>query len=491
MGGSKHRHSKDKLYILPSELALTQGPKVNNRPAELLPLNCCFLTLLPFKNPVCTVEGHIFDHDKIKEYVTLKGTNPVTGEPLTLNDLFSLTFSTNDKDEFQCPLSFKRFTSSSYVVTVKQSGHVYGYSTLKEVAKKESDGLMHDPLTGIPFKNSDIITLQSPHKLELRTISLFKHLSMFSSDDKEAPKQVIRGNSMYNTIVGQFDTLEAKGVEKDPKPVADKPKHSLFTTGNLSTSFTSTAINTAYTSEYRNQTVFEVREPLYALVKKQKLKAYVKLVTSDGDLNLVLHTDRVPLTCDNFLQHCEDGYYNDTIFHRCVPNFMIQGGDPTGTGRGGESAFYTRAKRDNLDEQVPKYFKDEFDNTLYHVGVGVLSMANKGKHTNGSQFFITFNTCEHLDHKHTVFGKTVGGLELLKKWSEMKVDDDERPKNPPKIIKTIVYSNPFTTVQEQEKERKDKEQVPKITQWIFDPVKQKLQSSTNNEIGYLIKKLKR
>ncbi|ORM41698.1 Peptidyl-prolyl cis-trans isomerase-like 2 [Babesia sp. Xinjiang] len=503
MGGSKHRHSKDKLYLLHTELESSLDPKVHTRAGELLPLDACALSLQPFNKPLCTPQGHVFDDNNIREYITRYGTNPVTGEPLQLTDLVPLHFTRDENNELQCPLSYKRFTPSSHVVAVLTSGYVYGYSTLKEVAKKQKDGLMYDPMTGTPFTKNDVVVLQDPHNTDARKIAEFKHIATtFARNDETKPE--IRGNELYRNTIEKFDgavdmvenhSKLFKTTDKDT--LKDRPRHARFTTSGQASSFTCTAIDPSYGTQYRPMTVLEVREPLYDLVKKQKLKGYVKLVTSDGDLNLMLHTDRVPMTCDNFLQHCEDGYYDNTIFHRCVPNFIIQGGDPTGTGRGGESAFYTRAKRENPDEEVPKYFKDEFDNTLFHVGAGVLSMANKGKHTNGSQFFITFNTCDHLDNRHTVFGKLVGGKEVLKKWENLKIDDDERPKQPPKLLKCIVYSNPFETVQNQIKEQEQQKETSKkrslsstTRNWIIHPTlkTQKENGTESDQVGYLLDK---
>lgn len=108
----------------------------------------------------------------------------------------------------------------------------------------------------------------------------------------------------------------------------------------------------------------------------------------------------------NFIQLCKSDYYNGTKFHRLVPSFIVQGGDPTGTGRGGESAFKSK-------------FKDEFDTRLKHDGRGVVSMANSGANTNGSQFFFTFQEAKHLDLKHSVFGKIVGGLSILDKIEQV------------------------------------------------------------------------
>ncbi|UKK01950.2 peptidyl-prolyl cis-trans isomerase [Theileria orientalis] len=503
MGSSKHRHSKDKLYILPSELARTQAPTVTNRPAELVPLDSCFLSLVPFTNPLCTIEGHIFDHDKIKDFVSKYGRNPVTGEILSMDDLFPLHFTKDESGFFQCPLSLKRFTSGSHIVAVRTSGNVYGYSTLKQVASKQSDGSMSDPLSGIKFTKSDLVTIQDPHNTDLRTIANFKHVNSTYFKAQKSDNE-IKGNHIYSAVMSkmverpELVDKHAKIFKNDHSGAPDRPKHELFTTGSQASSFTSTAVNPSYRVEYRNKTVFEVRLPLYEYVKKRKQKGYVKLTTSDGDLNVMLHADRVPVACDNFLQHCEDGYYDNTEFFRCVPDFMIQGGDPTNTGRGGESAFYTRAQRDGISESVPKYFRDEFDNTLFHVGMGVLSMANKGKHTNSSQFFITFNTCSHLDNVHTVFGKVVGGLDVLKRWNSLKVDDEERPLKPPRLLATVVYSNPFEDARKAlDKEREEqlleeRKRTNKNTKkWLFDASSSEASDSKRaklNEVGYLIKK---
>ncbi|KAK2195530.1 bifunctional Cyclophilin-type peptidyl-prolyl cis-trans isomerase [Babesia duncani] len=455
MGVNKNRHSKDKLYLVPSELARTQGPRKSNRPDALLPLDSCALTLRPFTEPVCTLQGHVFNKPDVAKYILTNGKNPVTFEPLGIHELIPLNFTRDSNGNFQCPLSLKTLTPSSHVVAVRQTGNVYKASALKLVAKRQSDGYMKDPLSNEPFEKSDIITLQDPLDQCRRMISTFKHVSdTFSVASKPIESQ-IQKNPTCSIILeklqqasGTRDAHEkifkeskvAKGSE-----TKNVPKHDLYTTSGQSASFTCTAMDPAYGLEYRSKTLFEARECLYREVKISKAKGYVKIITNHGDLNIMLHTDRVPLTCDNFLQHCQDGYYNDTIFHRCVPNFMIQGGDPTGTGMGGTSAFYNRAQALGIDN-VPKHIRDEFDNTLFHLGPGVVSMANKGKNTNGSQFFITFATCGHLDRIHTVFGKVVGGKELLQTWSTMAVDDHERPIDPPKILKVVICSNPFQDV---------------------------------------------
>jgi len=119
--------------------------------------------------------------------------------------------------------------------------------------------------------------------------------------------------------------------------------------------------------------------------------------TDKGDITLDLFEKQVPRTVNNFVFLAREGYYNDTIFHRVIMNFMAQGGDPTGTGAGG-----------------PGYsFKDEFNNDLRHNKPGILSMANAGPNTNGSQFFITHVPTPWLDGKHSVFGEVVDGMDVV------------------------------------------------------------------------------
>ena len=127
-------------------------------------------------------------------------------------------------------------------------------------------------------------------------------------------------------------------------------------------------------------------------------KAYTVLIETDrGDMELELYPEHAPKTVNNFVFLAREGYYDGVVFHRVISNFVIQGGDPTGTGRGG-----------------PGYrFEDELaGNPLKHER-GVISMANAGPNTNGSQFFITHSPQPHLDGNHTVFGKVVNGLDVV------------------------------------------------------------------------------
>lgn len=116
----------------------------------------------------------------------------------------------------------------------------------------------------------------------------------------------------------------------------------------------------------------------------------VVLETNLGDVQLELYWDHAPRTCKNFAELAKRGYYNGVVFHRVISDFMIQGGDPTGTGRGGTSIYGQK-------------FEDEIHPDLRFTGAGILAMANSGPNTNGSQFFITLGPTPYLDNKHTEF----------------------------------------------------------------------------------------
>ncbi len=148
-------------------------------------------------------------------------------------------------------------------------------------------------------------------------------------------------------------------------------------------------------------------------------KKYIATIeTEKGDIVAELYADKVPNTVNNFVFLAREGFYDNTAFHRVIEDFMAQAGDPTGTGRGG-----------------PGYrFADEFDATLRHDGPGVLSMANAGANTNGSQFFITFAATPWLDGRHAIFGKVTEGLDVL---LSISIRDPQTATTPGDLIKTI------------------------------------------------------
>ncbi|KII72705.1 Peptidyl-prolyl cis-trans isomerase-like 3 [Thelohanellus kitauei] len=157
----------------------------------------------------------------------------------------------------------------------------------------------------------------------------------------------------------------------------------------------------------------------------------VTLVTDVGNLKIELFCNECPKTCFNFLALCAKHYYDNCIFHRNLKDFMIQTGDPTGTGKNGKSVWGTK-------------FEDEFDSSLKHTTRGIVSMANNGPNTNNSQFFITYSKQTHLDLKYTVFGKVIDGFETLDELEKLPVDPKtHRPLNTVTIKSVIIHANPL------------------------------------------------
>lgn len=183
------------------------------------------------------------------------------------------------------------------------------------------------------------------------------------------------------------------------------------------------------------------------------------LHTTSGDISLELWAAQIPLTCRNFLQLCLDGYYDNTIFHRLVPGFILQGGDPTGTGSGGESIYdggqFAESREENgiwpMEERRGKNagkqgvgFKDEFHSRVKFNRRGLLAMANEGPDTNGSQFFVTLGDTPELQGKNTLFGRVEGEtIYNLARMGEAEVGNDDRPLYPTKITSVEVLVNPF------------------------------------------------
>ncbi|EHB10940.1 Peptidyl-prolyl cis-trans isomerase SDCCAG10, partial [Heterocephalus glaber] len=180
----------------------------------------------------------------------------------------------------------------------------------------------------------------------------------------------------------------------------------------------------------------------------------VLLKTTAGDIDIELWSKEAPKACRNFIQLCLEAYYDNTIFHRVVPGFIVQGGDPTGTGTGGESIY-----------GAP--FKDEFHSRLRFNRRGLVAMANAGPHDNGSQFFFTLGRADELNNKHTIFGKVTGDtIYNMLRLTEVDIGDEERPRNPHKIKSCEVLFNPFDDIIPREikkpKKEKPEEEVKKL-----------------------------
>jgi len=340
---------------------------------------------------------------------------------------------------------------------------VYCAQALEELCYKTKH--LHDLLTDEPFTRKDVIVLQDPTSSGSRTVERFHHmreglrpapaaasnlsahqsgdvartLKQLGSDTGGArPPTEADRRSLLAAVGGQpAGVVAASKPARDPPPGA-RPSAAaagvvggsrgggsalMRSSGACAAAFTSSAMPITT----RNEAAVAAEAPLAAA----KRKAYAALHTSLGDLNLELHADITPRAVQNFLLLAERGAYNGTVFHRSIKNFMIQGGDPTGTGRGGVSAW-----------GAP--FADEIAGRLSHDGRGVLSMANSGPKTQGSQFFVLFKSAPHLDKKHTIFGRVVGGVETtLSAMERVPTDKADRPETDIVIKGVTIFDNPF------------------------------------------------
>lgn len=228
------------------------------------------------------------------------------------------------------------------------------------------------------------------------------------------------------------------------------------TTSASSSSTLATTTDTTASSKYAKDLAYAINNPDASFPQLSsevaENEAAVKIKTTQGDITIKLFPEQAPLTVENFLTHAKNGYYNGTIFHRVIKDFMIQGGDPLGNGTGGESIW--AGKGTTIDAGYG--FKDEISAFLYNIR-GSLSMANAGAGTNGSQFFINQNTTDmssqlssskyptkivdayknggnpNLDGKHTVFGQVIEGMDIVDKIASVETDSSDKPKTDVKI----------------------------------------------------------
>ncbi|KAK2170351.1 hypothetical protein LSH36_3g17078 [Paralvinella palmiformis] len=389
----------------------TTSDEGKNSKFRRLPFFCCSLSLQPFEHPYCTKEGIIFDLMNIVPFLKQFGVNPVNGEKLNAKDLIKLSFYKNSDGKYHCPVTFRIFNENTHIVAIGPTGNVFSYEAVERLNIKP--GFWKDLLNDVAFTRKDIITIQDPTNLDKFNLANFYHMKkgikVIDEEEellKKDPRYKLKNiNAETKGVLEELDsTYKPEPVKVEQKKRADAVNAAHYSTGAVAAAFTSTvmSLETVHESAIRDENLLR-----YERLKK---KTYIRMLTNKGPLNLELHSDMVPRTCENFLKLCQQGYYNNTVFHRSIRNFMIQGGDPMGTGKGGQSAW-------------GEPFKDEFKPNLTHSGRGVLSMANTGPNTNKSQL-----SARHLDGKHTVFGKVVGGLDTLHKLEYVETDKNDKPK---------------------------------------------------------------
>lgn len=402
-----------------------------------IPFDHCALSLQPFENPYCNVDGYAFELEHVLPFVQKFGKDPVSGNAITAKDLIKLNYQKNQEGVYHCPVLYKPFTENSHIVAIKVTGNVFSYEAVEELNIKTKN--YRDLLNDEPFTRKDIITLQDPLAVDRQNAAEFYHfknkLRWQEEEDQDDPNyRLNKMNSVTKATLEELDNSKEKyaGASSSNSDIKSTPKLDIYNAANYSTGRAAASL-TSTVMEPQTRTEAAVLTDDVIKYQKVNKKGYCQIMTSLGPLNFELYCDQVPKACDNFLRLCRNGYYDNTVFHRLIKNFMLQGGDPLGTGTGGQSVF-------------GEPFEDEFRQHLSHTGRGVLSMANSGPNTNKSQFFITFRSCKHLDKKHTVFGRLVGGLETLDKIEKSATDAKDRPLEPISITKSIIYVDPFQDI---------------------------------------------
>ncbi len=169
-------------------------------------------------------------------------------------------------------------------------------------------------------------------------------------------------------------------------------------------------------------------QPILQAEEPMSKHPVVIIETNQGSFQVELYPDVAPKAVENFLGLAQKKYYDGVVFHRVIKGFMIQGGDPTGTGAGGESIWGTT-------------FEDEFSPTLKFDRAGILAMANRGPKTNGSQFFITTAPAPWLNNKHTIFGRVISGYDVVQKIETTRTGMGDKPVEPQKILKITLVGD--------------------------------------------------
>lgn len=461
--GKKNKHSQDKLHKTVSELRSHHLDK--SRDLELSNLHrrlkfdsCCLslnsITGKPYG--LCDDDNwcYVFNEESIVKFLEKFQIHPINGKKVTSKDLIRLVFHKNNENQYHCPITFKIFNQHSRIVANKKTGNVYSFEAYQQLNLKPNN--LKDLLTDEPFdKDKDIATIQDPDKADAKWSVKDFHYVANNLKINEVGESNIRNESSIlksaleeykrqsDSIVENFNRIVGQTNQESESEKLDKINSAPHSDGSLSRAVTSTIIPAVST---QTPALLSHEQILYPRIKK---KGYVQLVTNFGPINLELFCDRTPKTCHNFMLLASRGYYDNSPFHRLVKNFILQGGDPTGTGSGGQSVW-----------GAP--FRDEFHKDLKHVGRGVLAMANSGPGTNKSQFYLTFRgTWENLDGKHTIFGRMVGGDDTLSRIEELEVDKKDRPKKDVTLLRVIKYADPFEEAEAALEEERKREQLGK------------------------------
>ena len=455
--------TNDKLFITPSEYSGVYGQHgattgMRTEKSVIVPFHLCAITHQPWTEPACLAQdGLVCDRATLEAFVQQYHVSPATGEPASLDDIILLHIAKKDDGTWQDPVSLRELTDHSHLVAIRPTGYVYLYDTVQQLNLKTK--CLRDLVTDEPFAKADILTLQDPHDPAKRRMQDMHHVKHQLTLKRDATGDDVNAAATGSSkaLIEKIRREKEARAASETRPAAaaapaDIPRTRMTnrSTGMTAASFTSSGLTPRTKTE---RLAVDEEEVMFESITRTRAKGLVRLQTNFGALNLELHCDKAPRTCYNFLALCRQGTYNGTIFHRNIPGFMIQGGDPTGTGRGGQSIW-------------GKPFADELclPAAMRHTDRGALSMANKGYNTNGSQFFVTYRPTPHLDAKHTVFGHLVSDTASSGTYSVLdaleRVPNEpgtERPIRPIQLLEAVVFEDPFDDYQQKRDARHRRE----------------------------------
>lgn len=325
---------------------------------------------------------------------------------------------------------------NSKIVANKKSGQVYLWETVETL--NISKGNWCDLVTDQPFTRDDLIILQDPQNpknySEYFTKSRDERILKGKQGESVVSERVNLSGGVGKVLkelgMTRIQPIKTQGDDDDMRVVDDLHAQATHSTGRLAASLTSTSMSIRTETEMAVLDEAETLSRHFPTGKETTGTACIR--TNYGDLFFTLFASKAPRCCYNFVELAKAGYYDGIEFHRFVKGFILQGGDPTGTGRGGESCW-------------KKPFGEKLSPGLSHNERGILSMANSGDvNANGSQFFVTLRATPHLDGKHPIFGKLLSGSAVLDQIEEeIEVDSGHRPVESITIEHVLVLEDPF------------------------------------------------
>jgi peptidyl-prolyl cis-trans isomerase-like 2 len=356
----KLRHNKDRGFLTGVEWKELGGFKEKRSSGlKRLPFDHCALSLVPFETPMLAPDGSVFELTRIVPFLKAHKKNPVTGDALESKDLLALHFSKNTDGNYICPVTGKPLTEHTRIVVVRTTGNVFSFDAVNQLCLGPKN--MKDLIDDTPFTRADLVFIQDPTDAEFLKRHDVNNFAHVLDGDKPPPAASAAAGTAANPGGGTirlndasrkvFEEMEVAAAEKkrarEAAAATDATAASaagdgampgggaeashvasvgVKTSGRFTASFTSTGVSLVTRNEAGALSAAEVAEKRIAAVRALGKKAFVRLETNHGNLNLELDVPLAPRTCENFLLLARRGYYDGSVFHRSIRNFMVRQG---------------------------------------------------------------------------------------------------------------------------------------------------------------------